>query len=367
MAEAALKQFQREHWRYRRGSYKRKTNTVVEGPLNGRRRRQPRKTVAQNEDEEWGQGNEAAENKVVMPDERLHELGEENRRLDAIIARHVYRVVKGSHSDGYAPSRSMKQDILSTNKMSIAELEDEKMRLDISIVHQAQNVVRRTRSQFFSAEGTIYQHQLLDQTEVASDVRRSNRGLEKAISSHNELTRNAPVARLARQDKYGKNKEIFDLGINHSWKVETEQSESYTSVKKVDIFTSHGGEKRDVREWDGDKNALINVKVLSARGTHRNQISDSLHDYLVKKRLETKNHQSRAVSLPEARAALTCLISFLCHKDRTEEISELKTKFDNLVHEELFNRLKDENEVLDVAVAHAIKRYRHGEARSVKQ
>ena len=363
MAEAALKQFQREHWRYRRGSYKRRTNTVVDGALNGEsrtaRRRQPRKTVAQNEDEEWGQGNEAAEMKVVMPHERLQELGEENRRLDAIIARHVYRVVKGSHSDGYASSQS----ILTTNKMNIAELEDEKMRLDISIVHQAQNVVRRTRSLFFSAEGTIYHHQLLDQTKG----RRSNDGLEKAISSHNELTRNAPVTRLARQDKYDKSKEIFDVGIKHSWKVETietEQYESNAAVTKVDIFTSHGGEKRDVREWDGDKNAH-NVTVLSAGGTSTNQISDSLHDYLVKKRLETKKHHSRAVSIPEARAALTCLKSFFRHKDRTQEISELKTKFDNLVEEELFNRLKDENEVLDVAVGHAIKRSRYGEAWSV--
>lgn len=373
VAEAALKQFQREHWRYRRGSYKRKTNDVVAGPLNGeigsgRRRCHPRKTAALNEDEEWGEGDEVAEMK--MTDERLQELGEENRRLDATIARHVYRVVKGRPSGGYAPTHkgSMKQDILITHKrgrksynanlflenmtvtmMTIKELEEEKLRLDSSVVRQVQNAVRRTRPQFLNAQSMIPDHQSMDQIEVDSDGKRCNDG-----------SKNEPVIRK----KCDKRKAFFDVEIKHMWKVETvdtKQSESNTDVKKLNIFTMHVGEKKDVRECEGDKDAH-NVKVLSVGRTPINQINDSLQDYLFQKRRKRKE-----VSISDARDALTCLNSFLCHKHLTQEISKIKNQFDNLVQEELRRRLEDENGLLDVAVAHAVERSRHGVAWGVER
>lgn len=375
-AEAALKQFQREHWRYRRGSYKRKTNA---GITTGRGRREPQKTVALNEDEEWREGDEAAEMKVGTTDERLQELGEENRRLDATIFRHVNRVVKGGPSGGYAPSVKdlMKQDIHNIDKRGrktcdmnlflenmLKDLDEENLMLDRTIVRQAQNAVREMKPELLNAEKMI--HDQMDQIEVDSYSKRCNDGSEKEMSSHNEQTRFGAVTMKGCDNT----KTLFDVDHNHMRKmetVETEQSEPNAAVKIVDIFTSHVGEKIDARECEGDEDASNNVKVLSVGRTPKNQICDSFHDYLVKKSRGTKPSQSRGVSLSEARAALNCLHSFLRHKVLVQEMSEIKDKFDNLVQEELLNRLEDENSVLDVAVAHAVKRSKYGDASGIRQ
>ena len=246
-----------------------------------------------------------------MPDKRLQDLEEENRRLDSTIARHVYRVLNNRETIQCIHKNSMKPNMvrkscqkhhdvnsysgnIPNTNMSIGDLDFDYSGLERSLLRQAQNVVRR---------------------------------------------------------------------MCQKWKdepAETEQYESEAAIKIVDIFTSRGSEEKDIHVSEGDKDA--NNAKLIVTDTSVTQRSDSFDEYRDKSLTIRKSFKSEEFSLPEVRAALNCLNSFFYHKEQTHKISQLKTKFYDFIQEELFNRLNDENLLLDAAVGHATKRSRFGDA-----
>ena len=352
-AEAALRKFQRQHWRYRRGTYTRKTSAIVAeaafDALTTRRRRRPHTKPDSLIQEEA----------VNMSDERFEDLRKENRRLDATIARNFRTVIKWRRSVTYSPLPKCptKQDLLrqnsdvnlllrnfSSTRPSIDNLDYESYRLDRSIMFIVKENLKQKRS--------IKE----DQIEVGEDVIGSNNDVLEPIQSLDEQTRNAPVSQPILDKKGG----IF--GIKHICKIEnvrSSETQSYDSVKIVDIYTSPVADKDHVPDCNQDRESQSqSVNTISSKGKPINPFGGSLHDYPSRKGHEFRYLKSGNMSLPQFRAALSCLVAFIGDKDVTQEISGLKAKFCTLVERNLSDRLRDENNLLDTAVATAIHRSR---------
>jgi len=354
-AEAALIQFQRQHWRYRRGTYKRKTSAIVaeaaiDALTTGRRRRPPMKPDALSQEE--------------VVDEYFKE---ENRRLDATIARHFRTVIKWRHSDTYSHSRKCltKQDLFPTDervrknsdmnlllqklpstRASVDNLKHESFRLDRSIMLIVKENLKQKRPV----------NEAMDQIEVSEDEISSNNDVLEPIQSLDEQIRNAPVSQPIL-DKKG-----HISGINQICKtenVESNESQSNDSVKIVDIYTSRVGDKDHVANCNQDREFQpYIVNTFGIKGKLINPFSGSFHDHRFRKGNEFRYLESGDMSLHQIISALSCLDAFIGDKDLTQEISDLRAKFCTLVKRNLSDRLRDENNILDIAVATAIQRSR---------
>ena len=283
---------------------------------------------------------------------RLQELEEENIRLDCTIARQVQRITRESQQSrkyfGNKPINQYEQHLHETHGgslknhkcdvvLTMKELQEEKWRLDSSIVHQVQNTVRQM-TQFFNAKS-------MAMTEKKFEVWRDE--VNTGILSRAEEPSSESVLKCDENS----------LKIGIACKIETvayvKNLDSKDTVEVLDIYTCPlDGMKINDGEVCKDVNSL---KIWNV-GRRSNKL------YLAQKCKEEERHQRKLVTFPEARAALTCLNSYLDQRDLTQEKSMIKDQFGFLVQEELLSRLEDENIVLDVAVARAAQRSWHDRA-----